>query len=311
MTSESITVILPVFNEELGIEKLTSQIEKHVEQPVQFVFVDDGSTDRTLEILKNYRLNKDTNRKRIVVLSRNFGHQVAVMAGLSSAPKDCDRILVMDADFQDDPKDIPALIDKLEKGYDCVYAVRKAESGSFLVNILTRIFYKIQTRILSFALPRNAGTFSMFNRKVLDNILEFKEIDVYFPGLRAYVGMRQIGVNVKRGKRAHGESKVGRIGLIRLAVTGLVGFSALPMRLIFLFGFLMTLLFAFMAIVLFVMKITGITQIAGFTTVLICMLGLSGIQVMFMGIVGEYVGKLFLEAKKRPRWLIAEIIDGK
>jgi polyisoprenyl-phosphate glycosyltransferase len=309
MTSEKITIVLPVFNEELGIETLISEIEKHVKQAIQFIFVDDGSTDSTLKKLKNLRLGNDANRKKIVILSRNFGHQVAVMAGLCSVEKDADRIVVMDSDFQDDPGDISALFDRLEEGYDCVYAIRKAASGSLIVNLLTKIFYSIQKRFLSFSMPRNAGTFSIFNRGILDKILEFKESDVYFPGLRAYVGMRQTGVKVKRQKRAYGKSKVGKVGLFHLAMSGLLGFSALPMRLIFGIGSAMTLLFCSIAIVLFFMRIVDITQIPGVTTVLIAMLGLAGIQVMFLGIVGEYVGKLFLESKKRPRWLVSEIVD--
>lgn len=311
MSPQKVLVILPVFNEELTVEKLAVEIEKQVEQPLEFVFVDDGSTDRTLEILKNYQVRKETNRKRILVLTRNFGHQQALMAGLSSLSKDADRILVMDADFQDDPEDIPALIKKLEEGYDCVYAVRKAKSGNFFVNMLTQIFYKIQKLMLSFSIPRNAGTFSVFNRSFLDKVLEFQESDIYFPGIRAYVGMRQTGLPVKRRKRAHGKSRVGILGLINLSLAGLLGFSALPMRLIFVFGVLTTILCFFLGLVIFLMKILGITEIPGVTTILIFMLGFFGIQSMFIGIVGEYIGKLFLESKKRPRWIVREIINGK
>lgn len=311
MSHQKIVVILPVFNEELTIEKLAVEIEKEVEQPLEFVFVDDGSTDRTLEILKNYQVRKETNRKKILVLTRNFGHQQALMAGLSSLSKDADRILVMDADFQDDPEDIPALIKKLEEGYDCVYAVRKAKSGNFFVNMLTQIFYKIQKLMLSFSIPRNAGTFSVFNRSFLDKVLEFQESDIYFPGIRAYVGMRQTGLPVKRRKRAHGKSRVGILGLINLSLAGLLGFSALPMRLIFVFGVLTTILCFFLGLVIFLMKVLGITEIPGVTTILILMLGFFGIQSMFIGIVGEYIGKLFLESKKRPRWMVREIINGK
>jgi glycosyltransferase involved in cell wall biosynthesis len=311
MIQNQISVVLPVFNEESIIEELAVEIEQHVESQLQFVFVDDGSTDRTLEILKSYQPRKAENSKKIVVLSRNFGHQKALMAGLSSASKNSQLILVLDADFQDDPKDIPVLIEKLEEGYDCVYAVRTANSGNFLVNILTGAFYKIQDTILSFNIPRNAGTFSIFNTSFLHNLLEFKEGEIYFPGLRAYVGKKQTGVPVTRQKRAHGKSKVGTLGLFKLAIAGLVGFSALPMRAIFLLGVLTTLLCIFLGFVIFLMKITGITQIPGITTLLIFMLGLFGIQIMFIGIVGEYLGKLFLESKKRPRWLVREIIDDK
>jgi len=233
------------------------------------------------------------------------------MAGLSSVSSDSDIIVVMDADFQDAPEDIPGLIKQLEIGYDCVYAVRTANSGSRLIDSCTKFFYKIQKMFLRFSIPPNAGTFSAFNRDVLDNILDFKESEIYFPGLRAYVGLNQAGVPVERRVRAHGESKVGKMGLINLSMTGIFGFSVVPMRAIFIFGVLMTIICFFMGVGIFLMKIFGITKVLGVTTVLIFMLGLFGIQIMFIGIVGEYVGKLFIEAKRRPRWIVRKIIDDK
>jgi glycosyltransferase involved in cell wall biosynthesis len=231
------------------------------------------------------------------------------MAGLDSVSKDSDLVLVMDADFQDNPEDIPHLLRKLEEGYDCVYAARKANTGNFLVNILSRSFYKMQKATLSFTIPRNAGTFSIFNRTFLDVLLDFREVDVYFPGLRAYVGMKQTGFPVKRGKRMHGKSRVGIIGLSNLALAGLIGFSSLPMRAIFFLGVLMTIFFFLLTITAFLMKIFGITRIPGVTTVMILMLGISGLQITFLGIIGEYIGRLFTESKKRPRVVIREIID--
>jgi len=311
MPIKQISVILPVFNEESIIEQLAVEIEQHIESPIEFVFINDGSTDKTLEILKKYRTGKKSNQKKIIDLARNFGHQPALMAGLSSVSSDSDIIVVMDADFQDSPEDIPLLISRVEEGYDCVYAVRTANSGNRLIDSFTKFFYKIQKIFLRFTIPPNAGTFSVFNRDVLNNILDFKESEIYFPGLRAYVGLNQTGVPVKRRARAHGESKVGKMGLINLSMSGILGFSVVPMRAIFLFGVFMTTLCFFLGIVLFLMKITGITKVMGVTTILIFMLGLFGIQIMFVGIVGEYVGKLFIEAKRRPRWIIRKIIDDK
>ena len=163
--------------------------------------------------------------------------------------------------------------------------------------------------MLPFKIPQNAGTFSVFNRMFLERILEFGEGEIYFPGIRAYIGMRQIGLPMMRQMRASGKSKVGIIGLINLSLAGVLGFSALPLRLIFLFGVLTTFVCAFLVLVIFVLKILGITQIPGVTTVLIVILGFFGLQSMFIGIVGEYIGKMFLESKKRPRWMIEEIID--
>jgi polyisoprenyl-phosphate glycosyltransferase len=310
MNLTMISIVLPVYNEEQIIEKLAEEVEKHMPYQVEFVFVNDGSTDNTLEVIKNYKV-KTKNCKKIVDLSRNFGHQQALMAGLTSVSEKAELILVMDADFQDAPEDIPVLINKLAEGYDCVYAERTANSGSNLVNMMTKLFYEIQQKVMTFSIPQNAGTFSIFNRAVLNKILAFSENEIYFPGIRAYVGMKQTGITVRRGKRAHGQSHVGKLGLINLSLVGLLGFSAFPMRVIFLFGLIVTLICFFLGFIVFLMKIFGITQIPGVTTILIFLFGLSGIQCIFIGAVGEYVGKLLLESKKRPRWVVREIINDK
>jgi polyisoprenyl-phosphate glycosyltransferase len=311
MAKKRVTVVLPVFNEEKIIEKLATEIEKKVEHQLEFIFINDGSSDNTLAVLKSYLPKKKDTQKKIIDLTRNFGHQPALMAGLSSVSTDSDIVLVMDADFQDLPEDIPKLIKKLEEGYDCVYAIRTANSGSHLTDQLTMLFYKLQKKFLKFSIPQHAGTFSAFNRNFLLRLLDFQEAEIYFPGLRAYIGMNQTGISVERGKRAHGESKVGTMGLINLSMAGIIGFSVVPMRTIFLCGVLTTIFCFFLGIVIFLMKIIGITKVMGVTTVLIFMLGLFGLQIMFIGIVGEYIGKLFIETKKRPRWIIRNIISDK
>ena len=309
MTETKVAVVIALYNEEAIITELAAEIEKHIQHPLVFVFVDDGSTDRTLDMLRSYAMVKAENRKRIVVLSRNFGHHQAIMAGLFSVPEDAGLIVVMDGDFQDNPGDIPAMMCKMAEGYDCVYAERTANSDCFIVDMMTRAFYKIQKSLFSFRLPENSGTFSVFNRSVLVNLLKFKESEIYFPGLRAYVGMRQVAHPVIRRNRAHGKSRVGFLGLINLAMSGILGFTAVPMRLIFMFGLLTTMLCMFLGFVVFLLKVLGITQIPGITTLLIVILGFFGIQIMFTGAVGEYVGKMFLESKNRPRWFVREIVD--
>jgi glycosyltransferase involved in cell wall biosynthesis len=308
---DKLSVVLPIHNEEESVVSLLEQIEQAVEGPVEVVLVDDGSSDNTLQLLRDYRPKNPDHKKTLVVLSRNFGHQHALMAGLSAVAEDSEAVLVMDADLQDDPKNIPILIEKLREGYDCVYAVRGSRREGILMRICFSLFYVIQSRIASFPIPRNAGTFSVFKRCVLEAILRFEETDVYFPALRAYVGYRQEGVSIERAARAHGRSRVGFAGLVNLSIAGLLGFSGVPLRLIFAFGVFVTLSCMFLSLVVFVMKIVGITKIPGVTTTLIVTMTLSGIQIMFMGIVGEYLGRLLRESKKRPRWVVREIVrDG-
>ena len=162
----SLTIVLPVFNEAEGIQRLLLELERTVAGPVTIIVVDDGSSDDTYEVVKRFSAKKTTT-VRIIKLSRNFGHQKAIMAGLSHVDLNSTEIvIVMDADFQDEPADIPRLLDKLRQGYDCVYAVRLPDSGSFIVNILTRVFYMTQEKVVSFGIPRHAGAFCAFSRKV-------------------------------------------------------------------------------------------------------------------------------------------------
>jgi dolichol-phosphate mannosyltransferase len=306
---KKISVVLPIYKEEGCIEKLLEAIEQSINFSLEFVLVDDGSTDTTPEILKNYKLNKPSNSKKVLILSRNFGHQQALMAGLNNVSQDSDLILVMDADFQDRPEEIPILINKINEGYDCVYAIRRERKEGFLLRILTKVFYKLVTNIASFEIPPYAGTFSIFNRKVLEKILLFSETDIYFPGLRAYVGYKQTGIALDRGQRAYAKSRVGLIGLMDLSSIAIFSFSAVPMRVIFVFGIIITLLCIILGFLVFILKIAGVTKIPGITTTLMFIIIFSGIQITFIGIVGEYIGRLFREAKKRPRWIIKETIN--
>ncbi len=298
---------MPVFNEEDNIQELLQKIERHLTQPLELVIVDDGSTDDSIAKIKEYSAGAQT-RKKTVRLTRNFGQQQAIMAGLSSVSDDCSAIVVMDADFQDDPADIPAMLEKLQS-HDCCYAVRKPNSGSCLINVLTGLFYRIESLLLSFAIPRHAGNFSAFNRAMLDKIRAFNEFEFFFPGARAYVGMRQVGLEVTRGERRYGTSKVGLAGLLQLSLAGLFGFSAVPMRAILLLGFIVTAMCAVLGFLILVLRITGVVQVLGFTTLAILILGLFGVQIMFIGLVGEYVGKLFIESKRRPPWIIRDVHD--
>lgn len=309
LSFKRLAIVLPVYNEGKNICSLLEALERNVYMDITFVIVNDGSTDNSYNEVLNYQKKRETTKKRTVNLSRNFGHQQALMAGLSVVPDDCDLILVMDADFQDDPADVPKLLEKLNEGYDCVYGVRSANSGSFAINKMTKFYYKIQSKILSFDIPMEAGTFSVFNRKLLNVILSFPEHELYFPGIRAYVGLNQTGISLARSRRKYGKSKVGIKGLINLSITGILGFTALPVRLIFICGFALTALFFVLGALVLFMKLYGVTQIPGITTTLLVLLGGFGMQSMFIGIVGEYIGKLFLESKGRPNWIINEVRD--
>jgi len=303
---KNISVILPVYNEGSQIADLINEIEKHIRQ-VEFVVINDGSTDNSLEVSKKVIL-KPGNRIKIVDLARNFGHQTALLAGLHYIREDTELIVVMDADFQDLPSDIPKLIDSLiTNDMDCVYGTRKADSGNWIINYATKLFYKLQKSFFKFPIPENAGTFCVFNRRFLSQILEFKEFDIYFPGIRAFIGLRQKGYELTRGKRRDGDSKVGFMGLVNLSLVGLLSFSRIPLRLIFIIGLVTFVVNIFLGLVVFLIKILSITKIPGITTLLILILSFFGMQMMCIGILGEYTGKLYQEVKDRPRFIVKDV----
>ena len=304
---DRLTLVLPVLNEADTIATLCHEVEAHVNHPIDFIFVDDGSTDQTLQVLRSLDI-RPSNTKKIVVLSRNFGQQQAIMEGLRVVSAASSHVVVMDSDSQDRPRDVPLLLQKLEESYDCAVAFRAPATGNWFMNTLTNAFYGLQARLTSFPIPKHAGTFCAFNRVMLERLLEFQECEVYFPGIRAYVGMKQVLVHVERGERGSGKSRVGFLGLVNLSTAGLVGFSALPMRAIFLFGIVITILCILLGTVILLLRLTGIIQVMGFTSLAIFILGLFGVQITFTGLVGEYVGKLFIESKRRPRAIVKEVI---
>lgn len=302
-----VAIVFPVLNEAATIESLCREVEANVNYPIDFVFVDDGSSDHTLAVLRSLQV-KRFHSKTILVLSRNFGQQQAIMEGLRAVPATSSQIVVMDSDSQDRPCDVPLLLHALEEDCDCAVACRAPATGNWFVNTLTNLFYALQTRLTRFPIPKHAGTFCAFNRAMLERLLEFQECEVYFPGIRAYVGMKQILVPVARGERACGKSRVGLWGLVDLSTAGLVGFSALPMRAVFLFGIVVTILCIVLGTFILMLRLTGVVQVMGFTSLAIFILGLFGVQITFTGLVGEYVGKLFIESKRRPRAIVKEII---
>jgi glycosyltransferase involved in cell wall biosynthesis len=305
---QKIAVILPIWNEASTVAELIERIENALSESVSFLFVDDGSTDETVSVIQQINLKNIESSKSIIQLARNFGHQPALMAGLHHVPESVEIIVVMDADLQDKPEDIPQLIAKVREGFDCAYAVRKPHADSFIINTLTRCFYVLLEKLSKPALPAYAGTFSAFNRKTLELLLSFKEIDIFFPGLRAYVGGRQSSVVVSRSPRKDGSSRVGFFGLLNLSLNGLLGFSSLPMRLLLFFGICIATVCGLVGTMILLLRFTGVIQVMGFTSLALFLLTLLGIQMICIGLVGEYVGKLFVESKGRPRWIVRDIL---
>jgi glycosyltransferase involved in cell wall biosynthesis len=308
--SFSVAVVVPVYNEEQGLPSFILAVENAlVSEKLLFVIVDDGSTDNTAHEFNKLEKSVTGAQRLLIRLSRNFGHAAAIFAGLTEIPSGVPVTVVMDGDFQDRPEDILSLVAAVRSGSECAYAIRTPDTGRYFLNYGTHLFYAIQRAVSSIRIPSFAGNFCAFTNRFREELLRVPEVEVFFPGIRTYLGFKQEAVNVKRGKRLYGTSKVGLSGLLSLAFVGLIGFSSAPMRLVFLFGLSITSFCLFMAGVVIFLRLVGLITLFGFTSLFLLILALSGLQIMCIGMLGEYLGKVFTEAKRRPRWIVKEVIS--
>ena len=307
-----ISIVIPVYNEEANLPALAGRIESAAAgwgEPFEVLFVDDGSQDSSLEMLK--ALNVRDPRFRYISLSRNFGHQVAVSAGLYHSSGDA--VAIMDADLQDPPEVLRRFIDKLREGNDVVYAIRQKRKENIFKRFAYWAFYRTLSRLSTIPIPLDSGDFCVMSRRVVDLLNEFPERNRFVRGLRSWVGFRQVGLAYERDARQAGEVKFTLKKLIHLALDGLVSFTFRPLRLIGVFGLSVSLasvaglIFFFVASALDI-RILGHSprEVPGFTSLTLAVLLLGGVQLMSLWIIGEYVGRIFDEVKRRPLFLVKE-----
>ena len=302
-----ISLVVPAYNEEEVLEAFHREVSEEIDRlpdDFEFVFVDDGSRDQTAPIMR--QLAARDPRVRAVILSRNFGHEAAIEAGLRAARGDA--VIVMDADLQDGPEIIPRLIGAWREGADVVYAVRKGRKEGRLLRAAFSGFYGLASRVMSIDLPRDAGPFSLMDRQVVDVINDLPEKGRYFPGLRAFAGFRQVPVEAERRERAAGETKYSLVKRTLGGTNAIFSFSKLPLRLMTLMGFLMTVLAVAGLIWVIIGAIFGTGTAQGWTSVMTVMFFLAAFIFTFLGILGEYVGKIYDEVRARPNYVVAEEI---
>ena len=302
-----ISLVVPAYNEEEVLEAFHREVSEEIDRlpdDFEFVFVDDGSRDQTASIMR--QLAARDPRVRAVILSRNFGHEAAIEAGLRAARGDA--VIVMDADLQDGPEIIPRLIGAWREGADVVYAVRKGRKEGRLLRAAFSGFYGLASRVMSIDLPRDAGPFSLMDRQVVDVINDLPEKGRYFPGLRAFAGFRQVPVEAERRERAAGETKYSLVKRTLGGTNAIFSFSKLPLRLMTFMGFLMTVLAVAGLIWVIIGAIFGTGTAQGWTSVMTVMFFLAAFIFTFLGILGEYVGKIYDEVRARPNYVVAEEI---
>ncbi len=303
-----ISVVMPVFNERENLPALYERLVRVLDaegQPYELVFVDDGSRDGSRDILTTLAIGDP--RVVVVELARNFGHQVAISAGLDHARGD--GVIVMDSDLQDPPEVLPQFIARWREGYDVVYAVRASRKENLALRFAYALFYRTLQRIANIDIPLDAGDFCLMDRRVVDVLTAMPERNRFVRGIRSWVGMRQIGLPYDREERHAGKPKYTLSRLTYLALDGIVSFSFVPLRIITMLGFIVSAISIALAIMYAVQRIAfGLTP-PGFPTLIVAIFFLSGIQLITIGVIGEYVGRIFEEVKQRPLYVVRRVIQ--
>jgi glycosyltransferase involved in cell wall biosynthesis len=298
-----LSVVAPMFDEEATAEAFYERTCAALgDMPFELVLVDDGSKDATPQILD--RLAANDPRVRVIYLSRNFGHQTAITAGLDHARGDA--VVMIDADLQDPPEVIPELVERWRAGADVVYAVRRARAGETRFKLVTaRWFYRLMNKLSPIELQEDAGDFRLMGRRALDALLSMRERSRYLRGMTVWVGFTQAAVPYERDARYAGETKYTLRRMVRFSLDALASFSNVPLQMATVIGFLCAFV-AFLAIPLVVaLKLTG-SYLPGFSTITIVVLLLGGLNLIAVGIIGEYVGRIYDEVKRRPLYLVRE-----
>ena len=302
-----LSVVIPCFNEEAVLEethqRLTSVLEQLEHISFELIYVDDGSRDQTAKLL--HELQASDARVRAILLSRNFGHQVAVTAGLEHATGDA--VVIIDADLQDPPEVILEMVARWRDGYHVVYGMRTEREGETAFKLWTaKIFYRLLNRVSKIKIPLDVGDFRLMDRQVVEALLLMPERDRFLRGMVSWVGFRQVAVLYHRAPRFAGESKYPLLKMLRFAVDGVLSFSFAPLRMAIWMGF-MAMALAIGGIIWAVFeRFTSNNWVRGWASTFVAILFLGGVQLISLGIIGEYIGRIYGEVKQRPLYLVQE-----
>lgn len=309
MVKPTFTVIAPIYNELESIPELYPRVRDVMDQtgePWELILVDDGSTDGSTDVIRS--LAESDPRVRPVIFARNFGHQVAVTAGLDFSRGAA--VVIIDADLQDPPEVILDLIEKWREGYDVVYAVRAEREGeSWFKKTTASIFYRIILKITDVKIPLDTGDFRLMDRKVVAVMDKMREKHRFLRGMSAWVGFKQIGVPYKRHARFAGTTKYPLRKMLQLALNAVTSFSYFPLQLATYLGFIAAGLSVIAIPVVAILRLVTGTALLGQATTLIIVLFLGGVQLIFLGVIGEYIGRIYDEAKNRPLYIVADAPD--
>jgi len=301
------SLVVPAYNEEGVLRELASrliEVMDALDGDAEAILVDDGSIDRTYELMLEAASND--SRLRLVRLSRNFGHQIALTAGVDLAAGDA--VIVMDADLQDPPEVVLELAKRWREGYDIVYAVREQRQGETRFKRATAAgFYRAFNRISGVKIPLDVGDFRLVDRRALDVFLQMRESNRFVRGMFSWIGLSQTGVAYTRHERFAGETKYPVRKMARFAATGVISFSAAPLRAALNLGFFVSFISFALGAWSVIVKLSDLYNVPGWTSIVVVTTFIGGIQLIVLGVIGEYVGDIHTEVKRRPLYVIGEL----
>ena len=304
---KKVTILIPCYNEEQSIpllyQELSSLIDNHQAYDWEILFVNDGSKDNTIHLIK--QLSHQDHRIAYVDLSRNFGKEAAMLAGFDYATGDC--MVIMDADLQHPPHLIPEMLKYWEEGYDDVYAKRTTRGKeSWLRKNLSLLYYKLLQKTTRVEILQNVGDFRLLDRKCIDTLKQLRESERYTKGMFCWIGFNKKEIEFEQGDRVAGQTSWNYLGLFNLAIEGITSFTIAPLRLSTMIGIIVSLIaFIYMCVIIAKTLIWG-EDVQGFPTLMVVILFLGGVQLLSLGIIGEYLGRIFHETKNRPVYVVKE-----
>lgn len=308
---KTITILIPAYNEAPVLDKLYARLDKLTSDVTnykfEFLFVNDGSRDKTLSIIQGYA--KSDSRVSYVNLSRNFGKEIAMCAGIDHV--DSDAMVIIDADLQDPPELIPDMIKLWEEGYDDVYAKRSSRLGeSWFKKFTSSLFYKILQKSTNIPIQRDTGDFRLLDRRCVEALQQIRESQRYTKGFFSWIGYSKKEITYVRDPRAAGTTKWNYLKLMNFAIDGITSFTTAPLRISTVFGMIVSML-AFVYIVVIVLRVMlfGV-DVSGYPSLMAVILFLGGVQLLSLGIIGEYIARIFNETKKRPLYFVDEYYKG-
>jgi dolichol-phosphate mannosyltransferase len=303
-----ISVVVPVYNESEVIgtfyDRASDSLARLEGLDYELIFVDDGSRDDSYQKLSIFAATDA--RVRVLKFSRNFGHQIAITAGIDYARGDC--VVVIDADLQDPPEVVREMVAKWRQGFDVVYGIRAERQGEGAMKLATAsLFYRLLGRLTAIQIPTDVGDFRLLSRRAVDQLKQLREKDRFVRGLVSWIGFNQTGVSYHRDKRYAGETKYPYRKMIKFALDGITSFSTAPLKVASWTGYGAALLAILYLLSVFVQKMLGYT-VEGWATIMVALLFLGSVQLICLGILGEYLGRVFNEVKPRPMYVVEEVL---